>query len=254
MEQYLRAYVNYEQNNWVELLPLAQFAYNNTMHATTRITPFFAMYGMHPQMHIAPFATSHLRSERTADEYAAKIGEVREMLRKNILDAQERQTKYAKGKDMTFGVGDKVWLSTRNINTARLSKKLDYKRIGPYTVSKVINKNAYMLDLPSTLRIHNVFHVSLLDAYKQPVEGQPPAEPLPAISGDDDTEPEWEVERILDSRTRGRGRTRRVEYLVQWAGYAYIRTSWEPSENLENCPELLDEFHTTKPAKPKPRS
>jgi hypothetical protein len=212
------------------------------------------MYGMHPQMQIAPFVTSHLRSERTADEYAAKIGEVRERLRKNILAAQERQTKYAKGKDITFNVGDKVWLSTKHIKTARISKKLDYKRIGPYTVSKVINKNAYNLDLPSTLRIHDVFHVSLLDVYKEPTIGQPPAEPLPAISGDDvdDTESEWEVERILDSRARGRGRSRRIEYLVQWAGYAYIRTTWEPSNNLENCAELVVEFHTANPKKPKP--
>ena len=58
MEQYLCAYVNYEQNDWVDLLPLAQFAYNNTVHATMRISPFYAMYGMHPRMHLAPFVTS----------------------------------------------------------------------------------------------------------------------------------------------------------------------------------------------------
>jgi hypothetical protein len=251
MEQYLRAYVNYEQNDWVELLSLAEFAYNNSKHATTRETPFYALYGMHPRMQIAPFVTSHIRLERSADEYAAKIGEVREQLRKNILDAQERQTKYAKGKEMLFNVGDKVWLSTRHIKTARLSKKLDYKRIGPYTVSKIINKNAYKLDLPSTLCIHNVFHVSLLDAYKGPVTGQLPAEPLPAVSSDDPEFDEWEVERILDSRACGRGRSRRIEYLVQWAGCAYIRTSWEPAENLENSSELVAEFHDAKSRKPR---
>ena len=58
MEQYPCAYVNYEQNNWVDLLPLAQFVYNNTVHATTRISPFYAMYGMHPRMHLTPFVTS----------------------------------------------------------------------------------------------------------------------------------------------------------------------------------------------------
>jgi len=49
--------------------------------------------------------------------------------------------------------------------TSRPSKKLDFKRTGPYTVSKIINKNAYKLDLQSTMRNHNVFHVSLLDHY-----------------------------------------------------------------------------------------
>ena len=123
-----------------------------------------------------------------------KITELREQLQKNILEAQERQTKYAGSKDMTFNIGDKVWLSTRNIKTSRASKKLDYKWIGPYTVTKVINKNTYKLNLPPTLRIHNVFHVSLLDAYKSPVTGQLPLEPLPVISSDDPDLIEWEVE------------------------------------------------------------
>ena len=118
MEQYLRAYSNYEQNDWVDLLPLAQFTYNNTVHATTRLSPFMAMYGMHPRMHIAPFVTSRLHSERLADDYAAKIGEVRERLRQNIVEAQERQTKYPGGKEISFAVGDKVWLSTKHITTS----------------------------------------------------------------------------------------------------------------------------------------
>ncbi len=116
---------------------------------------------------------------------------------------------------MSFNVGDKVWLSTKHIKTTRTSKKLDYKRIGPYQVSKVINRNAYKLDLPATLRIHNVFHVSLLDTYTEPVPGQLLAEPMPVISSDEPDSNEWEVDRILDSRARGRGRSRKVQYLVQ---------------------------------------
>jgi len=64
---------------------------------------------------------------------------------------------------MIFKVGDKVWLSTRNIHTTSPCKKLDYKRAGPYTVIKIINRNAYKLDLPKTMRINDVFHISLLD-------------------------------------------------------------------------------------------
>src|SRR5882724_1682485 len=47
LEQYLRVYCNYQQDNWSELLPLAEFAYNNTLSATTGITPFFANKGYH---------------------------------------------------------------------------------------------------------------------------------------------------------------------------------------------------------------
>jgi hypothetical protein len=257
MEQYLRAYSSYEQDNWVDLLPLAQFAYNNSMHASTRLTPFQVMCGMDPRMQsVLPKLEKStpqriLPSEKAADSFATHIEEIRVRLRKNLLEAQERQSRYAKGKPMEFKVGDKVWLSTKHIKTTRISKKLDYKRIGPYTVSKVVNRNAYRLDLPSTLRIHNVFHVSLLDVYRPPVTGQLPAEPVPIISGDNADEAEYEVERILNSRARGRGRNRQIEYLVQWAGYAYIRTTWEPAGNLENSSELVAEYHATNPTKPR---
>jgi len=50
MEKYLRAFCNYEQDNWVELLPLAEFAYNNTIHTSTRMTPFWVNYHYHPVM------------------------------------------------------------------------------------------------------------------------------------------------------------------------------------------------------------
>jgi len=49
LKQYLRAYCNYQQDDWERLLPIAEFCYNNTQTGTTRITPFFANYGYHPR-------------------------------------------------------------------------------------------------------------------------------------------------------------------------------------------------------------
>src|SRR5882724_11870541 len=54
LEQYLRVYCNYQQDNWSELLPLAEFAYNNTPSATTGVTPFFANKGYHPNLMVHP--------------------------------------------------------------------------------------------------------------------------------------------------------------------------------------------------------
>ena len=107
-----------------------------------------------------------------------------------------------------FKIGEKVWLSTRHIKTQRESKKLDYKRIGPFPVVERINANAYRLQLPPEMQIHDAFHVSLLDRYVEPVTGQTPAEPLPVIVEGSE---EYNVDRVLDSRYR----YRKLQYLVQ---------------------------------------
>jgi len=68
MEQYLPAFCNYEHDNWVELRPRAEFAYNYSVHASTTITPFWAMYHRHPKMQLrAPKAPANLKSEIQTD-------------------------------------------------------------------------------------------------------------------------------------------------------------------------------------------
>ena len=54
LEQYLYIYCNYQQDNWSELLPLAEFAYNNTPSATTGVFPFFANKGYHSNLSVYP--------------------------------------------------------------------------------------------------------------------------------------------------------------------------------------------------------
>jgi hypothetical protein len=148
------------------------------LHVTTRLTPFFANYGYHPEMHFkmpneAPEA--RFRSEKAADERLGRLQTARDRLRESILEAQARQTRYAGGKEMVFEVGNKVWLSAKHIQTARPSKKLDYERLGPFKITKVINRNAYRLELPNSMKIQNVFHVSLLDRYASQSPGSNPA-------------------------------------------------------------------------------
>jgi hypothetical protein len=151
---------------------------------------------------------------------------------------------YACGKEMTFAIGDKVWLSTSNLKTSRPSKKLDCKRTGEYTVSKFIYKNAYKLVLPSTMRNHNVVHPSVLDRYTLLGRGQPPSAPHPMIMAET---VECEVDRILDSRWR----YQKLHYIVQWAGYNNISTSWEPAEHHKHARDLVDVFHRQRPDRPR---
>jgi hypothetical protein len=195
------------------------------MHVTTRLTPFFANCGYHPEMYFKSPKDARFRFEKAAGERLGKLQVARDRLRESILETQERQTKYAGGKEMTFEVGDKVWLSAKHIHTARASKKLCYKRLSPFQVTKVINRNAYRLELPYSMKVHNVFHVSLLDRYVDPIPGQQPSDPPPAITAENPEDEEWEVERVLDSR----GQYRRLWYLVQWADHNYVRSLPKPS-------------------------
>ena len=87
LEQYIQVYCNYQQDNWDELLPLAEFAYNNTPSATTRITPFFANKGYHPNPTVHPecdLASAH------AHDIVTDLDELHQELQKHILDAQRR--------------------------------------------------------------------------------------------------------------------------------------------------------------------
>jgi hypothetical protein len=125
--QYLRAFCNYEQDNWVELLPLAEFAYNHAIHTSTRMTPLWANYHNHPVMQFkAPKQPSNLMLDIQADTMTTGLEETHQTHCENLQEAQACQTKSAGGKEIVFDVGDKVWLSTRHCQTTRPSTKMDY--------------------------------------------------------------------------------------------------------------------------------
>jgi hypothetical protein len=118
---------------------------------------------------------------------------------------------------------------------------LDYQRIGPFPIQKQINQVAYRLTLPASMKVHLIFHVSLLESYKEsniPCRTQPPP---PCI--EIDSHEEYEVEEVLDSRQR----RDRLEYLVHWRSYDINERTWEPSTNLANAPQKVHEFHQRYP-------
>src|ERR1700731_5117388 len=71
LKQYIRLYINYQQDDWVPLLPLAEFAYNNTPHSATQVTPFFANKGYHPRFEIGTENVSSYTAQQHADDLTA---------------------------------------------------------------------------------------------------------------------------------------------------------------------------------------
>jgi hypothetical protein len=106
--------------------------------------------------------------------------------------------------------------------------------------SKIIKKNDYALDLQSTTRNDNDFHVSHLDRYIMPVGAQTSSELHLIVLVDTD---EWEVDHRFDTKQR----YRKLHELIQWGCYNPIHSSWEPGEHRENARDLVDEFHCYRP-------
>ncbi len=242
LEQYLRVYTNYLQDNWVELLPFASFAYNNSEHSSTKTTPFYANYGYHPTCTVTVQSTK----APAAGERLQYLQQLQQTLRQELLRSQTFMAHYHNrhtSQQPDYKVGDHVWLLTRHINTTRPSHKLDYKKIGPFTITKIIGPTSFQLHLPPQMKIHPVFHVSLLEpvATSPDVVRHQERPPPPVIV---DEQEEYQVESILDSRRR----RNKWELLVHWHGYPASERTWEPAANLKNV-QALDDFKRRYPSK-----
>ncbi|KAL8447561.1 hypothetical protein Emed_004349 [Eimeria media] len=135
----------------------------------------------------------------------------------NIPQAQAQQKHHADAhrKDVSFDVGDLVWVPTKYMQP-RGAPKPQPQIIGPFKVLKRVGMVAYHLDLPPSMRVHPVFHVSLLQRDKpRPSHMLQPHGWRPVGEAQEDEDPEFEVEHLLNSR--GSGETE--EFLVKWKGY-----------------------------------
>ena len=139
----------------------------------------------------------------------------------------------------TFHKDDQVLLEATNLQTTHPKAKLAPRCYRPFKVLWASPTNC-KLELPAQMRIHPVFHNSLLKPYKETTaHGQNFARPLPEIVGG--KEGHYEIERILTSRpTRNRKST---QYLVKWKGYPDSENSWLPAKELQSVCELLKQFH-----------
>lgn len=123
-----------------------------------------------------------------------------------------------------FRAVDYIWLNTKNIRTKRPSQKLDDKWFGPYPITAHISTYTYHLNLPASMRIHNVFLISLSNhASDDPLLGQN-LQPPPSVVVDG--EQEWQVEEleVLDTKFIWSC----LQYLFKWMGYK--EATWEPTE------------------------
>ncbi|QRW23751.1 Retrotransposable element Tf2 protein [Rhizoctonia solani] len=207
-----------------------QYAYNNAKHAATGKTPFELVYGQSPVMNPSNVPANVPEADDVADTLAREWKEAESALRLS----KERMTRN-QGTVPEYSIGEKVWLDGKNVELRTNSNKLDPKRLGPFKILEKISSHAYRLELPETLKIHDVFYVGCYQRARSP--SQPfPERPLPLKHRRGGI---VEVEKIIDSKTS----TRKVFYLIKWKGYGPEDNSWEPEELLEHSQEEIQRFN-----------
>jgi len=252
LEQYLRTFCNFQQDNWASLLPLAEFAYNNAPNETTGVSPFFANKGYHPNLTVFP--ERDMASAR-AREFTVDLGELHDNLKLHIRDAQQRYQKAADNRHIPppqFKVGQHAFVKSKFFRTTGPSKKLSKKNLGPYEIIGQPSSDSFTLRLPESMRnVHPVYHVSMLELHSTSSIPNRTIDPPPPMEVEGEVE--YEVAEILDTKV-DRRRHCKLLYLVRCTGYEGTNkeTSWLPADELAHAKELVSDYHKAYPSKPGP--
>jgi transposase InsO family protein len=236
LQEYLRAFCSEAQTAWAGRLPIAEFAYNNAYRGDLGTSPFEVVLGYHPDFRFDTEDGAFKGEIPAAKERIQRIHDLRNSLQKRLLRASESQTKYynKRHQPMRFSKGDLVIVSMKNLRIRSASKKMAQRFMGPFRIDEPIGTQAYRVHLPTSMRIHNVFHVSALEPYQRRDSEQDTLSPPELI----DDEEEYEIEEILD-RQRKQGA---YWYKVKWKGWPSEYNQWVSTQDMANAKELKEEF------------
>lgn len=242
LEEMLRSYVNNHHSDWDKHLPMLEFAYNNSVHASTGYTPFWLNFGFHPRVPFSLVNPQIVTPNPQATDFAQAMAADLAAARANLLRAQQAQARAMdrRRRDEQFVIGDQVLLSTNDL-AFRLpgqAHKLLPPWVGPFRIIQVVNPNAYKLELPDRWKqLHPVFNISRLRRYHasppefpdRDVNDRPPPDLI-----FDDGSAVFDAEAIIGKRRHraNNGRTV-VQYQVKWRGYPDSDATWEPAANLK---------------------
>jgi hypothetical protein len=260
--------MNFHQDDWVQWLPLAEFAANNVTSETTGVSPFFANYGFNPRLGTEPTKPCPPNLSQTQKRQFYRANVVADRFERIITQlkalAQQSAARYEEYANVSredaphYQEGDEVYIDTRNMKTNRPMKKGDDKMTGPYPIKKVYPR-ACLVDLPPNMKIFPVFHNSLLRPHKR-ATGLPGQQQineaesrhlrgriLEREDGTNEVVEKWEFEALLDCHNDYGD----LQYLVKWKHHA---PTWQPATDLKGQDEVILEFHRTHPSKPAPPS
>jgi transposase InsO family protein len=161
METYLHMFCSHCQDDWVDLLLMAEFSYNNHHHPLIDTTPFFANFGYHLTLSNVPMAAQSNPPNVCMQwiyDVQAECKQAIERSQEILKQAYDRW----KHNNPGFQVGDSVWLKATNLATNEPSPKLVSKWHSPFRIKDRLSDLTYQLKLPAHWKIHNVFHINVL--------------------------------------------------------------------------------------------
>ncbi|GJR42290.1 putative reverse transcriptase domain-containing protein [Tanacetum coccineum] len=226
---------------WVKHLPLAEFSYNNSYHASIKAAPYEALYGRKCRSPVcwAEVGEAQLTGPELIQETTEKIV----LIKQRMQAAQDRQKSYAdrKRKPMEFEVGDRVMLKVSPWKgVVRFGKrgKLNPRYVGPFKVLAKVGKVAYRLELPQELsRVHHTFHVSNL---KKCYADEPLVMPLEGIHVDDKLQFVEEPVEIMEREIKRLKRSRIPLVKVRWNSRRGPEFTWEREDSFkQKYPQLF---------------
>jgi hypothetical protein len=193
LETYLRIYCCFAPLDWIKHLSMAGFFHNHWKDNSCNASPLFLMMGYEPRgiPHILPNSTIPATEDRI--KYLQKTRE--EAIACHNLAMQCMATWSYGKKFEPWKVGEKVWLSAKNLISALPSKKLAPKWYGPFTVEAILSPITFKIQLPPSWKSHPVFHASELSSYQETeVHGPNNSEPSPDIINGQE---EYKIEAVV---------------------------------------------------------
>ncbi|GJS77742.1 reverse transcriptase domain-containing protein [Tanacetum coccineum] len=234
LEDMLRACVIDFGKGWVNHLPLVEFSYNNSYHASIKAAPFEALYGRKCRSPVCWAEVGEV--QLTGPEIVQETTEKIVLIKQRMQAARDRQKSYAdlKRKPMEFQVGDKVMLKVSPWKgVVRFGKrgKLNPRYVGPFKVLERVGSVAYKLELPEELsRVHDTFHVSNL---KKCYADEPLAVPLDGLHFDDKLQFVEEPVEIMDREVKQLRHSRVPIVKVRWNSKRGPEFTWEREDQFK---------------------
>jgi len=217
LKQYLWVYCNYQQDNWSELLPLAEFTYNNTLSATTSITPSLPQ-GLSSEPHSSSGAWPCIpHALMTLSQISMSYTNYSD----NTLPMLKCRLPNFHWFLMTTGPRIQDWshiyIKAQYFHMTQPSKKLSDKFLSPYEILALPGTHSVTLWLPDSLHtVHPVFHISMFGTRNSEADPDcvqpPPHQSLLRWTG-------FEISEILDSKMTTNVVPVKLLYLVRWTGY-----------------------------------